>query len=63
MPMTKQQKIHAQEPWLLAPRAATDPRLRDENYFENQVQRAQAYICSRYWHECAMDLANQKVIL
>lgn len=48
MPGTKQQKkIGAQESWLLAPQAATNSRLKDENYFENQGQRPQAYICSR----------------
>lgn len=48
MPGTKQQKkIGTQEPWLLAPRAATNSRLKDENYFENQGQRPRAYICSR----------------
>lgn len=39
-------QVHT-EPWLLAPRDAADSRLRDENYFENQGQRPQAYICSR----------------
>lgn len=48
MPRTKQpKKVGASEPWLLAPGAATGSRLRDENYFENQGQRPQAYICSR----------------
>lgn len=45
---TKQwKKIGAGDRWLLTPRAATDSRLRDENYFENQGQRPQAYICNR----------------
>lgn len=48
MPSTKEQKkVGILEPWLLAPRAATSSRLRDENYFENQGQRPWAYICSR----------------
>lgn len=46
-PKSKKKKVGALEPWLLAPRAATGSRLRDENYFENQGQRPWAYICSR----------------
>lgn len=43
----QQEDVGALEPWLPAPRAATSSCLRDENYFENQGQRPQAYICSR----------------